>query len=58
MILCINPKSDEYDENQLAFEFAEKTNEVQIMRRPPPKIEPATPKRKPNANVVRIQRTF
>ncbi|CAL8109141.1 unnamed protein product [Orchesella dallaii] len=46
MILCVNPRNDDYDENLHVMAFAELTQEIQIVRpQEPKKFEPMTPGR-------------
>lgn len=46
MVVCVNPRADDYDETLSVMRFAEMAQEVQIARaiQPNVRIEPATPK--------------
>ena len=53
MIVCVNPRADDYDETLSVMRFAEMTQEVQIVRAVQPNIRvEATPKVTPASALI------
>lgn len=53
MIVCVNPRADDYDETLSVMRFAEMAQEVQITRAVQPNIRiEATPKATPNSALI------
>lgn len=56
MIVCVNPRTEDYDENAQVLKFAEITQDVQLIRQTPRKIidQKATPGRRKVQKIVPI----